>query len=303
MDGSSLARCGLREIAIESGNRFFGVIGDFVVDFEGVTIVRCFGTEKEVTIPKEIEMIGDNSFASCDIWAVEFTGESKVSSIGHYAFSWCGRLRAIVIPASVNSLGRRCFAGCRSLETVSFCAGSRLTKIQQETFAYCSALKSITLPPGVSIVDQACFCGCNLLESLVFPADSNLVGIKSAAFRGCSSLRSICLPPLIEFVDPGCFDGCATLSTFTFASPCRLRKLLDVPRFWSGLIPDSVEILGILSTIEYQDSHTLSFGRDSRLNAISARRQWGCGVLRVSLQLSSPTLKIFRSKLEFEAEM
>ena len=46
---------------------------------------------------------------------VTYGGESySVTSIGFYAFSWCG-LTSITIPSSVTSIGNGAFEGCSSL--------------------------------------------------------------------------------------------------------------------------------------------------------------------------------------------
>jgi hypothetical protein len=62
MDGSSFVFSGLREVCIERGNPLFRVTGRFVVDFEGIRIVRYFDNGTEATSPSKIETLGSGSF-------------------------------------------------------------------------------------------------------------------------------------------------------------------------------------------------------------------------------------------------
>jgi hypothetical protein len=77
MDGSCFVHSSLKEIVVESGNRFFRVNGPFLLDFAGVRIVRYFGDEIEVTIPNKTETLGYCSFASTLISTIRFESMSN----------------------------------------------------------------------------------------------------------------------------------------------------------------------------------------------------------------------------------
>jgi hypothetical protein len=303
--GDSFATSGLRGVAIESGNPFFSMRGDFLMDSSGDCIVRYFGIGEEVTIPDEVSRLGSSCFSSCSrLRVVRFGSISQICSIPNYAFASCSCLQSILIPSSVTVLCSRCFAHCEALQFVSFCADSQLTEIGAYAFLSCERLKSIAVPPRVELLGKDCFNNCSKLKEVIFAADARLVRIEKRAFDGCASLQSIVLCQQVEFVGESCFSGCESLRTVTFSSTCSLRELFDLPRSWRGWleIPDSVEILRVEQTCSRRHRHTLSFGPESRLEAIAVRRFKGARVCRCFERVSSQSLKIFRSRLEFESD-
>jgi hypothetical protein len=156
MDARSFLFSSLREICIESGNPFFRVTGPFLVDLEGVRIVRYFGSGSEVvTIANEIEILSSSSFAFALISTIRFESMSKLSLIEDETFYFCDQLQSITIPSSVTILGKRCFYNCCLLQILSFEPGSQLITLGDSTFMNCFALKSIVLPSKVEIISGA----------------------------------------------------------------------------------------------------------------------------------------------------
>jgi hypothetical protein len=309
MDGRSFLFSSLREICIESGNPFFRVSWPFLLDFEGSRIVRYFGDETEVTIPRDIETLGSSSFSCCDISTIRFESMSKLSLIDRNTFSFCQYLQSISIPSSVTILHASCFAICSLLQIVSFEPDSQLVSIGDSAFRHCFALKSIVLPSRLEIIGKSCFRDCTKLESIIFASDSKLVRIEAQAFGYCLCLKSFFLPPLLEFIGENCFSGSSSFSILTFASPSRLQELLDVPVLWRGFeaIPDSVEVLQLCPSRGGPPSCTLTFGDDSRLRMVRTNAdsevqsiQSYVPLFRYFVRVSSRSLKMIRSNLEFD---
>jgi hypothetical protein len=162
-------------------------------------------------------------------------------------------------------------------------------------------LRSMSIPPSVESIGLFCFSGCSELKEVIFAGESKLTRIKRQTFYNCSLLQSLILPPLVEYIGECCFEGCNSLRTLTFPSPCRLRELLSVPPGWSGVldIPDSVEIL----RFALLGAHAISlcFGSESRLSEVNVSRdsRRRRHVSRSFVRVTSRSLKVFRSKLEF----
>jgi hypothetical protein len=62
-------------------------------------------------------------------------------------------LTSVCLPASVETLGRECFANCFSLSEFAFESGSRLNEIKEYAFGGCSSLKSLSLPASLQKID------------------------------------------------------------------------------------------------------------------------------------------------------
>jgi hypothetical protein len=99
--GLSLADCGRPTVVVDRANRFFRMAGDFLVDLKGVCLVRYFGSEREVTIPVDTEVIGVGCFGHCDsVKSVNFASDRRLLTLGESAFLDCPSLQSICIPAS-----------------------------------------------------------------------------------------------------------------------------------------------------------------------------------------------------------
>jgi hypothetical protein len=299
LSGASFARCGLRQISIESGSRFYRVSGDFVMDLKGVRIVRYFGCNLVITIPDCVEVLGRDSFLGCgSIRRVAFAPNSNLNRIERSAFGHCPHLTSIAIPSIATFLEMAGFEGCQSLRTVSFCANSRLANIEQWAFRSCSSLESIAVPWPVEILGVCCFSECKKLVTMTFAPDSQLTRIAPSAFEKCLLLGPLRLPSALKYVAARCFSECNSMSTLTFCAPCHIRELLDLPPRLTGLfdIPDSVEILrfGLFGSVAR--SYALHFGTESKLTRIQRDHK------RSFLHYSSRTLKTFRSEFELPPE-
>ncbi len=120
------------------------------------TFVQCGETDLSLTIPKNIEEIGEDSFFTCQFKEVRFeegSGLQKIGDrafmdgvkgkvqlpegvleIGKSAFEMCGDLQEITIPKSVRILGARCFIGCNSLERVEILNPDITLELEDEIF-------------------------------------------------------------------------------------------------------------------------------------------------------------------------
>jgi hypothetical protein len=203
----------------------------------------------------------------------------------------------------VTELGFACFSYCYALREVSFCPDSRLEYIRGSAFAWCVSLEVINLPSFLSEIGDQCFLACADLAAVTFPADSKLVRIETFAFEQCSSLASLALPASVTFIGKGCFTQCPALSTLTFCAPSQLHTLLDLPPQPIGQqeIPDSVEELSFGSPWADECFRAVSFGRQSKL--VEIRQTEDCSLNRCFQQVSSMTLKVLRSRMEFANDL
>lgn len=114
--------------------------GDFVIAADSI-FIQYKGSEKEVTVPDGIKVIGDCAFEE-NFSVRKIHLPDTVEKIGTGAFYWCPNLEEINIPPLV-------------------------TAIEDSTFYKCRSLKRIELPPSVTKVGFRAFRGCRELEDVI----------------------------------------------------------------------------------------------------------------------------------------
>jgi hypothetical protein len=195
INGSAFAHTEHLTIAIEDGNSCFRVVNHFLLNSNGNKLIRYFGTDKDVRIGSEIQILCQGCFAgSGSLRRLSFEAGSTLHQIEAEAFSKCSSLTSISIPACVKLLCAGCFHGCTSLSMVIFESGSTLCEIEDEAFSESSLLESICIPASVAIIGKFCFFQCTSLIECTFAPDSNLQQIGEGAFSDCYSLHPILLP-------------------------------------------------------------------------------------------------------------
>jgi hypothetical protein len=150
LGNSGLVAANLRDISIAEGNCHFKVCGNFLFDFDCVSLKRYFGNAKELMIANNVETIGGGCFKGCeDLLHVIFESGSQVSCIESYAFCQCSLLSSICIPSSVEKLCKSCFYNCGSLSTLTFESNSKLSCLEKSALRDCSSHSSIYIPSSV----------------------------------------------------------------------------------------------------------------------------------------------------------
>jgi hypothetical protein len=120
IDGSAFKGAGISSLYVEDENRHFRVSEDFLLDFEGLSVIRYLGSSVTVTLSRNIEILGPGCFCSCD-WlnSLTFESQSKLTRIESNALRACSSLKSLLIPESVKELSKNWALGS-SLRQVIF---------------------------------------------------------------------------------------------------------------------------------------------------------------------------------------
>lgn len=111
----------------------------------------------------------------------------KVTSIDEEAFFDCQNITEIVIPQTVETIGRCAFWRCLGIKKLELKEG--LVSIGQYAFEYCRGLKKITLPESLEVINDGAFDDCRSLETIFIP--KGVLFIDGNVFTKCESLSSI----------------------------------------------------------------------------------------------------------------
>lgn len=167
--------------------------------------------------------IADNSFSKSSVEEAILTEGFKY--IGLNAFSDCGKLHQVVLPASVEEIENSAFENCNSLKSISLPmllktigdaafkgTGLRTLDIPKSVFgignellAECQSLEHIKIPNNVTRITDRMFMNCRELKKVELHEKLSVIG--EHAFFGCSSLDFIVIPDSVQQIVQDAFTG------------------------------------------------------------------------------------------------
>lgn len=124
---------------------------------EGTTLVKYLGTEKNVSVPDAVEVIGEEAFEGNTLVELVVLPKS-VKKIEAYAFWECENLKTVVIGSGMTEIGDYAFANCKGLVKMSIPENIRSIGIQ--AFMDCVNLADIAIAPEVTDIHETAFDGC-----------------------------------------------------------------------------------------------------------------------------------------------
>lgn len=144
--------------------------------------------------------------------ADELTISDSVYKIDSFAFSFCSKIKRIVIPDSVKDISYA-FNSCTSLESIQFPDSVGYLNCY---FSDCPSLLSIKFPTALSVSGQySNFSGCTSLKSVILPKCSKLYSVGQAMFKNCTALESVDFQNSVNKIRPEAFMNCSSLTTFS----------------------------------------------------------------------------------------
>ena len=167
----------------------------------------------------------------------------RVTSIGDSAFSYCTKLKSVVIPDSVTSIGSRAFDQCAYLAEVVI--GNGVTFIGDYAFYRCTKIASIVIPDSVTSIGNSAFSYCTKLKSVVIP--DSVTSIGSRAFDQCAYLAEVVIGNGVTFIGDYAFYNCDSL--FSIEIPDSVTSIgayafADCSGLFSCVIGDGVTSIG-----------------------------------------------------------
>lgn len=177
--------------------------GDFTV--ENGVLIRYSGTAKNVTVPDDVQIIGESAFEGCDIQSV--TLSSAVAVIEDRAFCDCTALSAVNGGVNVSRVGAFAFRNTPYLISST----EKYLTLGKVLVWYNGTSSSAVIPLSCEAVAPYAFMRSAELKSV--RSDGSLIEIGTGAFYGCSGLSSVVLPSSVSEVGAYAFDGTPYLSS------------------------------------------------------------------------------------------
>lgn len=141
------------------------------------------------------------------------TYEGKaVTQILDQGFEKAYKLKSIVIPEGVVSIGNYAFKMCSGLKSIDL--PDSLQSIGCLSFENCYSLKNIVIPQSTKTIKHRAFSGCTSLESATI--GSNVAIIEDLAFHNCAKLKTVSLANGVSDFGQFVFGKCQTIESFNF---------------------------------------------------------------------------------------
>ena len=135
--------------------------GEFLI--ENKKLIEYTGNSEVVKIPKGVKVIDD----------IVFRGENKI--------------RKIVMPNTVRTIGKEAFDSCERLIEIKF--SKKLTKIGDYAFSNCTRMKKYNLPKTVKSIGKCAFRWNYSLKTVNVP--KKVKTIQFATFENCVNLKKV----------------------------------------------------------------------------------------------------------------
>ena len=191
------------------------------VDDDTIAVAGLVDNEKEyLTIPDTID-------------------GHDVVSIMPLAFSGDDGLVSVVIPSSVETLGRYAFSGCSALESISAKDGiSGVKSIEKYAFKKCHALKGTDILATVESVGKNAFKD----SSIVMIDLPSVKTLEAGAFKDLETLKSVALSAYLETIPASCFEGCEYVTEISNYSGV---KTIEKKAFKNCISIEAIDLDGV----------------------------------------------------------
>lgn len=169
----------------------------------------------DLTIPDDVEAIGDFAFYNCNsLKSIDLGKGTK--SVGQSAFYYCYNVPTLTIPGNITEIGTAAFTSMRGITEITFCNG--ITTIGDDAFKGCQGITRISLPASVRKIGATAFASCSALAEVEFSSAVDSIG--KDAFSLCTKIAKVSIPTLE--------DWCKINFETTKSNPVSVSKTLFV---------------------------------------------------------------------------
>lgn len=129
----------------------------------------------------DVTTIGISAFQSVPIGTLTIDGTKY---IGDYAFDSIA-ITSLIVPSSVNEIGKYAFANNTKLATLTFEDNNKLYTISEGAF-YSTGVSSVSLPMGVKRLEMLAFANCAKLRNVALPSSVDYIHYDADELKNCA---------------------------------------------------------------------------------------------------------------------
>jgi len=221
-----------------------------------------YGTKlRSLHLPNLLTSIDPNMFTNCDE-LIEVTLPDNLETIGQKAFSGCVSLSGeIMLPSSVKTIESFAFENCIALTGIFF--SDKIEQIKEGAFQNCQGLTGVIFPDSVKSIEKKAFYDCNNLSQINLPRNLNCLA--QDAFINTKCWDSVTNSQQWEISKTWIHDGfliyCSAEDARCFSLPEGITSLVG------GIIAEKNIIeLTLPSTVRYLYPNSISCSNLSVLN-------------------------------------
>lgn len=148
---------------------------------------------KRIKLGRNLRQIGYNPFANCSNLTIESESPNYIIVDGILydrtvrEVICCTDIIAkepVVLPDTVENIGRNSFAGCSSLKSITI--PDSVKTISRGAFSNCSGLESVYIPDSVEVIEKWAFSYCTSLKTISIPKSTSL---NQETFAGSNNVK------------------------------------------------------------------------------------------------------------------
>lgn len=210
------------------------IIPDNITEIPNSCFAGCTSLDN-VTLSKNLRKIGDNAFRGTAFTELnEAFFPATLTEIGLQAFSR-SKLKKVVLPNHITTIGGFCFYECNDLESISFSSG--MTEVADGICNSCEKLVDITIPASIIKIGERAFSSTERLSHISLPESITEIGNHAFAYSG---LVSFTVPPKVTTISSGMLYDCPYLEEVNlhngitsiepvFLEECIMLKAITIP--------------------------------------------------------------------------
>lgn len=254
----------------------------------------------------DITIIHKNAFASNKtITTVEFDKNSSLQTIDNYAF-FDSSLESIIIPSSVERIGKQSFADCSKLNYFDFEENSNLKSIKNDAFLN-SMIFNLTIPSCIEYIENKWLFDLGQMHKIkikkcqkvnikyyedkfILQKSDPKSDIFDVLLDANPELTTVTIPSFIKIIAPYCFRSCYQLETINFSVDSQLKIIEEYSfsstKIESIIIPSTVTIIKEGAFKDCMHLEKVEFEKDSQLISIGSYSFYSNSLFELSIPSS-----------------